>query len=111
MRIVGETIVLVTREGGGYDRYGDPLPVQIVNVEIPGAVFIPEGTGTIKDSSIDGEYQQASVLLPSFEEVEVDAEVLVRGETFRVERPSVHHRSVFGTGRGGTELFLKRAEA
>ena len=111
MAVVGETIVLVTREGGGYDRYGDPLPVKVVNVEIDGAVFIPEGTGTIKDGVTNGEYQQASVLLPGFEEVEVDAEVIVRGEHFRVDRPSVDHRSAFGTSRGGTEIFLKRATA
>lgn len=108
MRIVGETIILVTREGGGVDDDGYPMPEQVVNVEIPGAVFIPESTGTIHRTDGTLEYRQASVLLPQFETIEVGAEIKVRGESYRVERPSVDHRSMFGTMRGGTELFLKK---
>lgn len=99
---------MVTRRGGGVDDRGYPIPEEIVNVEIPGAVFIPEGTGRINDGGRVIEYEQARVLLPRFENIEAGAEIHVRGERFFVERPSVDHRSVFGTNRGGTEIFLEK---
>lgn len=108
MRIVGETIVLVTREGGGIDDDGYPLPEKEVNVEIRGAVFIPEGNGTILEDDRSGEYRQASILLPTFQEISTGAEVIVRGLSYKVDRPPVDHRSVFGTSLGGTEIYLKR---
>lgn len=108
MRIVGETILLVTREGGGVDDRGYPLPEKVVNVEIDGAVFIPESTGRITDGGRVIEFEQARVLLPRFEEIAAGAEIHVRGERFFVERGSVDHRSAFGTSRGGTEIFLKK---
>ena len=108
MRIVGETILMVTRRGGGVDDRGYPIPEEIVNVEIPGAVFIPEGTGRVTEGMGAFEYEQARVLLPRFEEINAGAEIHVRGERFFVERPSVDHRSAFGTDRGGTEIFLKK---
>ena len=108
MRIVGETILMVTRRGGGVDDRGYPLPEEIVNVEIPGAVFIPEGTGRITEGGRGIEYEQARVLLPRFEDIDAGAEIHVRGERFFVERPPVDHRSAFGTDRGGTEIFLEK---
>ena len=111
MRIVGETILLVTREGGGVEDRGYPLPEKVVNVEIPGAVFIPESTSVVNEGTGLHTFEQASVLLPRFEEIAVGAELIIRGERFFVERPSVQHRSVFGTSRGGTEIFVKRSGA
>lgn len=108
---MGETIHLVTRQGGGVDDDGYPLPEEVVNTEIPGAVFIPESTGTIHRNDGTLTYQQASVLLPKFEDIGVGAELQIRGESFVVERPSVQHRSAFGTSRGGTEIFVKRRGA
>lgn len=108
MAIVGETILVVTRRSGGVDDRGYPIPDEVVNVEIPGAVFIPEGTGRIAGDGRVIEYEQARVLLPRFEEIDATAEIHVRGERFFAERPSVDHRSAFGTNRGGTEIFLKK---
>lgn len=108
MRVVGEVVTLVTREGGGYDDDGHKLPEVIVNHEIPGAVFIPESAGTIHREDGTLQYREASVLLPGFEDVALGAEVIVRGDTFKVDRPPVDHRSMFGTSRGGTELYLRR---
>lgn len=111
MHIVGETILLVTRKGGGVDDDGYPIPEQVVNVEIPGAVFIPESTGMIHRDDGTLQYREASVLLPRFEEIAVGAEIIVRGDKFKVDRPPVHHRSAFGTRRGGTEIYLRRMGA
>lgn len=102
---------MVTRKGGGVDDDGYPLPEEVVNTEIPGAVFIPEAAGMINRQDGTLQYREASILLPSFEDIKVGAEILVRGEAFKVERPSVQHRSAFGTSRGGTELYVKRRGA
>lgn len=108
MRVVGEVVTLVTRTGGGYDDDGHTLPEVIVNEDIPGAVFIPESAGVINRDDGTTEYREASILLPTFEEITVGATIMVRGEQFTVERPPVDHRSAFGTGRGGTEIFVRR---
>lgn len=108
MRIVGEVVRLVTRKGGGVDDDGYPIPEVIVNVDIPGAVFIPESSGTIDRDTDQLQYREASILIPGFEQITLGAEIVVRGETFLVDRPPVEHRSPFGTGRGGTELYVRR---
>ena len=109
MRIVGEPITLVTRKGGGVDDYGYPLPEKEVNVTIERAIIVPEQSGRIIDRTVDGSFIEASILLPTHEDVDLGAEVNVRGERYRVDRPPFHHRSAFGTSKGGTEIYVRRA--
>lgn len=108
MRVVGEVVTLVTRESGGFDNDGNKLPDVIVNVDIPGAVFIPESAGVIRMTDGATEYREASIMLPTFEQITVGATVMVRGKEFTVHRPPVDHRSAFGTSRGGTEIYVRR---
>lgn len=109
MRIVGEVVTIITRKGGGVDDDGYPLPETIIRVGIPGAVVTPERMGVITADDRAGEYREMSVLLPRFEELGLGAEIEIRGEIFKIDRPPFHHRSVFGTSRGGTEIYVRRA--
>lgn len=109
MHIVGETITLVTVTGGGIDRDGYRIPREEHNEPVEGAVVIPEQSGRITDDDRAGEFREASVLLPRFVAIETGSEVVVRGQKFRVDRPPFDHRSAFGTRRGGTEIYLRRA--
>ena len=110
--LVGETVVLRTTTGGGYDRYGDPLPETHIDEPVHHAVVIHEGSDRFDDDAVlGGEVRNVSVMLPGFYEVEQDATVVIRGEEWRVEKPPFDHRSVFGSSLGGTELFVRRATA
>ena len=110
--LVGETIVLRTTTGGGYDRFGDRLPTRVVDKRVERAVVIPEGAERVDgDYIVGGESRTATVLLPGFFKVEQDATVIIRGQEWIVDRPAFDHRSVFGSDRGGTEIFVRRATA
>lgn len=109
MRIVGEVVTIITRKGGGVDDDGYPIPETEVRVEVPGAVVTPERLGTIIDDDRAGVFREMSVLLPQFEDVELGAKIEIRGEVFTIDRPPFDHRSVFGTSRGGTEIYVRRA--
>lgn len=109
MRFVGETVTIITLSGGGIDDDGYPLPEQEVRREIPGCVIIPKGG----DVSAAVDYMLASnsvsILAPVFlEDVEDGARLEVRGDDYTVSAPVFHHRSVFGTSNGGTEIPAER---
>lgn len=109
-RLQGETITIITRAGGGVDDDGYPIPEEIINRDIPGCVVIPEASGRIVDDDRNGEYRETSVLLPGqFPEVETGARIIVRELEYVVDKPPFHHISPFSTGRGGTEIYLRRA--
>lgn len=110
MRIVGEPVTIVTEKGGGYDRYGRELPVTRVKRTIDRAVVVPGTNSSVRDTTIDGQIYEATVLFPTFVDIQDGALVIVRGLEYEVDRPPFDHRSAFGTTRGGTEINIRRVE-
>lgn len=106
MRIVGEVVTLVKTIGGGFDDDGFPLPKEIVRTPIEGCVIIPKGQEVEsigKDATLAS--KDVSVLTPVFLTNVAEGDTLViRNENYRVSAPVFHHKSAFGTGRGGTEI-------
>lgn len=107
-RLVGETVILRTTTGGGVDDDGYPLPDIKVDTPVTRAVFIPESGDIYRTADRDVVVQAASVLLPYVLEVPPTATVIVRGVEYRQSKPAADHKSMFGTGRGGTEIFLTK---
>lgn len=110
--LVGETVTIQTRGEDQYDRYGDIIYGPVVTTVVPGAVVIPRVSETIDGAGvIEGEANEVTVLLPRFVEVGQGATVIIRDEEWQVEKTPFHHRSVYGSKLGGTELYVRRATA
>lgn len=91
-RLVGETIYILGDSG---------------RVAVPRAVVSPE-SGTVinrPDGSVN--MARSSVLIPLGFSVAPHDRVEVRGVEYRQSRPPETSISPFGTGRGGTEIFLE----
>jgi len=93
-RLIGETVIITT----GAERE-----------EITGAVFIPESGTMVTTVDRVAFTTGASVLLPMVKEISPVATIEARGLQFRQVGHAVHHISMFGTGRGGTQIFIERA--
>lgn len=105
MRLKGETVILITRTGGGMDPDGRLIPPTIERTPLEGCVIIPKG-GNVA-SAVD--YQLASKEISILTSAPVDgvkagAELEVRGQLFEVNAPVFHHKSPFGTAVGGSEI-------
>jgi len=110
--LVGEPVTIRTQGEDEYDRYGDLIPGAVVDTVIPGAVVIPQVSESIDGTGvIDGEANEVTVLLPRFVEVAQGATLIIRDEEWKVERTPFHHRSVYGSKLGGTELYVRRVNA
>lgn len=110
--IVGEVVTIRTREGGGYDRYGDELPEKIVDTAVAGCVVFVVSTEAFSgNGTYDGEETTVCVLFPSEQPVEQGTTLVIRGDEWRVFKPPFAHRSAFGSRLGGTEAFARRALA
>lgn len=93
-RLVGETVYILGDSG---------------RVAVPRAVVAPE-SGTViyrPDGSVN--MARSSVLIPLGYSVTPDDRVEIRGVEYRQTRPPETSISPFGTGRGGTEIFIERA--
>lgn len=112
MAIVGEKVSIITNELR--DGWGRLIGYDTVDFN---AVVVPEGTelspgdnGAISVVSSD-----MKLLIPNGwevpEELEVNAPVLVRGETYYVDGNRIEHLSPFGTNRGGVEVKLTTSAA
>lgn len=109
MRITGETITLITLKGGGIDDDGYPLPETKIKREINNCVIVPGGSDVGQGRDYQIASKDVTVLTPHFvEDVAEGADVIIRGESWRVAAPVFHHRSAFGTDRGGTEIKCSR---
>lgn len=112
MHIVGEPITLITVKGAGVDDYGYPLPEKFERVVIENCAVVPGTADVITDESYMIAVKEVTVLAPVFlERVEDGARVIIRGEEWKVSEPVFHHRSVFGTQRGGTAIKCERRAA
>lgn len=111
MLLKGEVVTIVTVKGGGFDHNGALIPEVKVNRDLPGCVIVPKGAALQDAGSEQGwlAVKDVHVLAPGFiENVEEQNRVIIRGEEFYVSAPPFHHRSAFGTGRGGTEIPCTR---
>lgn len=105
MRIVGESVFLITREEGYRDDWDMWVPGREIRREIPGCVIIPKGQEVTQGDNYMLASKDVSVLAPVFlEDVKDGDEIEIRGRSYIVSAPPFHHRSAFGTSRGGTEI-------
>lgn len=96
---------------GGFDADGNWLPPRDI-VEILGCVITPKGTATGAGADYFFASADLSILTPGFiAEIESDRQFLIRNEWFELDGLPFDHRSVFGTGAGGTEIPVKRVTA
>lgn len=94
-RLVGEDIYIIGAEG---------------RVLVPNAVVSPQsGTVVVRN---DGQViiSRYSVLIPLGYSVEFSDKIEVRGVEHFQESPAETSISPFGTGRGGTEIFLEKPQ-
>lgn len=107
--LVGETVQMVTT--GGFDSDGNWLPPRDI-VEIPGCVITPKGTAVGAAADYFFSSADLSILAPVFiADIESDRQFLIRNEWYELDGVPFNHRSVFGTGAGGTEIPVKRVKA
>lgn len=92
-RLVGETIYLIGSSG---------------RVAVEKAVVSPESGTVIQRDDGSVIMSRSSVLIPLGVEVALDDRIEVRGVEYRQSRPAETSISPFGTGRGGTEIFIER---
>lgn len=105
MRVVGESVFIITRGEDSRDEWGMLIPGKEIRTEIPGCVIIPKGTAVTQGQDYMLASKDVSVLAPVFlDEVKDGDELEIRGQYYRVSAPPFHHRSAFGTSRGGTEI-------
>lgn len=113
MRVVGEVVKLITVTGPKKDADG-----RIIDwggrkeTDIPGCVIVPRGGHVSQEQDYSLATDEVSVLAPTFlEDVEDGAVLEIQGHEYTVAAPPFHHRSAFGTGRGGTEIRAERKVA
>lgn len=106
MRIVGERITFKTTTADTYDWDGRLMPGKTVRVPVDQCVFVPRGATVSNQGGVDYSLAttEASILTPNVADVQRGASVQIRGKEWTVSGEPVHHRSAFGTGRGGTEI-------
>lgn len=106
MRLKGETVILVTRTGGGVDPDGRRIPPTVERTPLEGCVIIPKaGALEYGGPSYWLASKEISILTSApVDGVKVGAELEVRGQLFEVNAPVFHHKSPFGTAVGGSEI-------
>lgn len=102
--LVGETVIM--RLIVGRDQYGVPV---FEDTEIHNCVITPKGTsGGITDNYFFAS-EKMSILAPVFlPPIDDKAQFIVRGESYSLDGLPFDHKSVFGTGAGGTEIPVTR---
>lgn len=110
MRLVGETVKIITETGPTYDADGYLIDWGgRREQDVPGCVIVPKGADVAPGADYTLASKEVSVLAPVFlDELEEGAELEIRGESYTVSAPVFHHRSPFGTSRGGTEIPAER---
>lgn len=105
MRLKGETVILVTKTGGGVDDDGYPIPEETIRLPIPRCVIIPKGGNVALAVDYQLASKEISILTPEpVDDVKVGAQLEVRGQRYEVNAPVFHHKSPFGTAVGGSEI-------
>jgi len=105
MRLKGETVILVTKTGGGYDNDGRLIPPVVVRTPMQRCVIIPKGGNVASAVDYQLASKEISILTPEpVDGLEVGAELEVRGQVYEINAPVFHHKSPFGTTVGGSEI-------
>lgn len=104
--LVGETVVM--RLLVGRDQFDVPI---YEDTEINNCVITPKGTGGGINNNYFFSSEKISILAPVFlPPIDDKAQFIVRGESYSMDGLQFDHKSVFGTGAGGTEIPVTRTE-
>lgn len=102
--LVGETVLM--RVITGRDQWDKPIYEE---TEINNCVIVPKGTGGGIANNYFFSDEKISILAPVFlPPIDDEAQFIVRGESYSMDGLQFDHKSVFGTGAGGTEIPVTR---
>jgi hypothetical protein len=111
------TVVLLRRQGGGRDQYGDPIPVTWERVPLPFAAAAPRMASNDVSADVDYSYGRISLVtglilyVSSQETIRPVDRVEVDGVEYTIEGEIGQWVSPFSTWAPGQQMALRRSEA
>ena len=111
--LVGETVAVRTYGEPSRDHRGRLVPGKAVDVEYNQCVVYQKdaGEGERDPVVVSPDYREIVVMFPTVVGLEEGDIVVVHGVEMKVQPHPVVWSSPFGTGRGGTEVIVRRDEA
>lgn len=111
------TVVLLRRQGGGRDQYGDPIPVTWERVPLAYAVVAPRMASNDVSADVDYSYGRVSLVtglilyVSSPETIRPVDRVEVNNLVYSIEGEIGTWVSPYSTWEPGRQMALRRAEA